>query len=165
MRVNAPPISEHRLNRYHRWMLLWLGWFAAFLKEARAFAPFSTQATAIAHRWLDRIERLLVSIVLLRVAPQVRPTGAPKHSSRRRTETHMLRAIIGSAMRRTLRSKDLNRRIAALSQDVNVLVARLLKRLPRGLTRRRPHRTRSEPRGNARADVYAAEAALSPNTS
>jgi hypothetical protein len=164
MRVSAPPISEHRLNRYHRWMLLWLTWFAAFLREARAFAPFSAQATAIAHRWLDRIERLLVNIVLLRAAPHVRLNNTPKHSPRRKTETHMLRAVIGSAMRRALRSKDLNQRIAALSQDVDVLVARLLKRLPRGLTRRRPHQTRPEPRRIARAIAYA-EAALSPDTS
>jgi hypothetical protein len=164
MRVNAPPISEHRLNRYHRWMPLWLRWFAAFLKRARAVAPFSAEATAIAHLWLDRIERLLVSIVILRAAPHVRATGAPKHSPRRRTETQWRRAIIGSAIRRALRSKDLNQRIAALSQDAGALVARLLKRLPRGLTRRCPHRVRPEPRQIARA-VADAGAALSPNTS
>jgi hypothetical protein len=164
MRFNAPPIPEHRLHRYHRWMLLWLTWFAAFLREARAFAPFSAQATAIAHRWLDRIERLLVNIVLLRAAPHVRLNNTPKHSPRRKTETQMRRAVIGSAMRRTLRSKDLNQRIAALSQDVDALVARLLKRLPRGLTRRRPHHARPEPHGVARAIAYA-EAALGPDTS
>jgi hypothetical protein len=76
----------------------------------------------------------------------------------------MRRAVIGSAMRRTLRSKDLNQRIAALSQNVDVLVARLLKRLPRGLTRRRPHHTRPELRGIAHAIAYA-EAALFPDTS
>ncbi|QGZ95117.1 hypothetical protein [Terricaulis silvestris] len=164
MRFNAPPISEHRLNRYHRWMLLWLTWFAAFLKNARAFAPFSAEATAIAHQWLDRIERLLTNIVLLRAAPHVRVMNAPRHSSRRRIETHMRRAIFGSAMRRTLRSNDLNQRIAALSQDVGVLVQCLLKRLPRGLTRRRPHRVCPEARGVARA-IADAEAALAPNTS
>jgi hypothetical protein len=164
MRFNAPPISEHRLNRYHRWMLLWLTWFAAFLQQARAFAPFSAQATAIAHRWLDRIERLLTSIVLLRAAPHVRFINPPKHSSRRKTDTHMRRAIIGSVLRRALRSKDLTQRIAALSQDVSVLVARLLKRLPRGLTRRRPHHARPEPRAITHA-IASAEAALSPDTS
>jgi hypothetical protein len=145
-------------------MLLWLTWFAAFLKQARAFAPLSAQATAIAHRWLDRIERLLSSIVMLRAAPHVRTNTPPKHSSRRRIETQMRRAIIGSAMRRALRSKDLNQRIAALSQDVGILVARLLKRLPRGLTRRRPHHPRPELRGVACA-ATCAEAALSPDTS
>jgi hypothetical protein len=164
MRFNAPPISEHRLNRYHRWMLLWLTWFAAFLNEARAFAPFSAQATRIAHQWLDRIERLLVNIVLLRAAPRVRLNNTPKHSPRRRIGTHMRRAIIGSAMRRALRSKDLNQRIAALSQNVGALVARLLKRLPRGLTRRRPHHARPEARTITRAIPYA-EAALPADTS
>ncbi|QGZ95666.1 hypothetical protein [Terricaulis silvestris] len=164
MRFNAPPISKHRLNRYHRWMLLWLTWFAAFLREARTFAPFSAQATAIAHKWLDRIERLLTNIVLLRAAPRVRLNSTPKHSPRRKTETQRRRAISGSAIRRALRSKDLNQRIAALSQNVDALVARLVKRLPRGLTRRRPHHARPEPRGIARTIAHA-EAALSPDTS
>jgi hypothetical protein len=94
----------------------------------------------------------------------VRLNNTPKHSARRRIETHMRRAIIGSAMRRTLRSNDLNQRIAALSQDVDALVARLLKRLPRGLTRRRPHRARPEPRQIARA-IACAEAVLPADTS
>jgi hypothetical protein len=164
MRFNAPPISEHRLQRYQRWVLLCLKWFAAFLREARAFAPFSDQAAAIAHRWLDRIERVLVSIVILRAAPHVRTINPPRHATRRRTETQLRRAIIGSAMRRALRAKDLNQRIAALSQDVEVLVARLLKRLPRGLTRRRAHRPRPEPRPIARAIAHT-EAALPADTS
>jgi hypothetical protein len=145
-------------------MLLWLSWFAAFLGEARTFAPFSAEATALARRWLDRIERLLISIILLRAAPRLRGNTPPKHSPRRRIETHMRRAIIGAAMRRALRSNDLHQRIAALLQNVDVLVARLLKRLPRGLTRRRPHHARPEPRGAACA-VACAEAALAPNTS
>jgi hypothetical protein len=164
MRLNAPPISEHRLQRYQRWMLLWLKWFATFLTQARAFAPFSDQAAAISHQWLDRIQHVLISIVILRTAPHVRVTNTPKHSARRRTETQLLRAIVGSAMRRDLRSKDLQQRIAALSQDVDVLVTRLIKRLPRGLTRRRPHRTRPEARPIARAISYA-EAALVADTS
>jgi hypothetical protein len=145
-------------------MLLWLTWFAAFLEQAGAFAPVSTQAKAIAHQWLNRIERLLVNIIILRAAPHIRGAAPLKHSPRRRTDTHWRRAVIGGVMRRALRSKDPNQRIAALSQDVDVLVARLLKRLPRGLTRRRPHHTRREPRGVACAIAHA-EAALSPNTS
>jgi hypothetical protein len=164
MRFNAPPISQHRLNRYHRWMLLWLKWFAAFLKQARTFAPLSKQTTAVAHQCLNRIEHLLVSIIMLRTAPRVRFITSPRHSSRRRVETHMRRAIIGSALRRALRSKDLNQRVTALSQDVGALVARLLKRLPRGLTRRRPHHARPEPRGIAQTFAHG-EIALASDTS
>ncbi|QGZ96915.1 hypothetical protein [Terricaulis silvestris] len=160
MRFNAPPISEHRLQRTQRWMLLWLKWFAAFLHEARAIAPFSDQATVIAHQWLNRIERLLVSIVMLRAAPHVRFINPPKHSARRRIETHRRRAIIGSAIRRALRSKDLQKRIAALSQNVETLVARLLQRLPRGLTRRRSYRTRPEMRPIADVEAFADAAPL-----
>jgi hypothetical protein len=164
MRFNAPPITEHRLQRYQRRVLLWLKWFAAFLREARAFAPFSDQAATIAHQWLDRIERILTSMVMLRAAPYMRFNNTPKHSARRRVETHMRRAIIGSAMRHALRSKDLTQRIAALSQDIDALVARLLERLPRGLTRRRPHRTRREAGPIARAIAYA-EAVIAADTS
>jgi hypothetical protein len=145
-------------------MLLWLTWFAAFLRETRAFAPFSAQAEAIAHHWLNRIERLLTSIVMLRAAPHVRTITPLRHSSRRRTDTHMRRAVIGSALRRALRAKDLNQRIAALTQDVGALVARLLKRLPRGLTRRRPHHARREARPIVGASAYA-EAVLGADTS
>ncbi len=164
MRLNAPPISELRLQRYHRWMLLWLKWLAAFLTEAGAFAPLSRHAEQIAHQWLDRVERLLIAIVLIRAARAGHTIPTLKHSPHRRDETHMRRAIVGSAMRRALRAERLDQRIAALSQDVHVLVARLLKRLPRGLTRRRPVRTRPAMRATNIAFVCA-PAAQSADTS
>lgn len=145
-------------------MLLWLAWFAAFLEKARVFAPLSAQATQIAHLWLDRIEQGLSCLIMLRAMPYVRRNNALHYASRRRTDTQMRRAIIGSAIRRSLRSKDLNQRIEALSQNVEALVARLLKRLPRGLTRRRPHRARPEPRRTAHP-IICAEAALRADTS
>jgi len=144
--MNAPPISELRLQRHHRWMLLWLKWLAAFLSEAGALAPLSRQAEQVAHQWLDKVERLLINIVLIRAARRVRTIPTLKHSAHRRDETHMRRAIIGATMRRSLRPDRLDQRIAALSQGVQSLVTRLLKRLPRGLTRRRPVRTRPQTR-------------------
>jgi hypothetical protein len=59
-------------------------------------------------------------------------------SQHRRNDTALRRAIIGSALRRALRAKDLRQRIEALTQSIGTLVARLLKRLPRGLACRRP---------------------------
>ena len=38
MRFAAPPLSDLRLRRLHRWALLWLKWIAAFLDAAEAFA-------------------------------------------------------------------------------------------------------------------------------
>jgi hypothetical protein len=145
MRFNAPLMSRHRLNRYHRWMLLWLKWFTAFLKCARALAPFSNQAAVIAHQWLRQLEWVLVGIAIIRAAPRMRLVRMSRHLAHRATTTHARRAIVGSAMRRALRSRDLDQRIAALSQDIDALVARLIKRLPCGLTRRCPHPTRADP--------------------
>ena len=164
MRSNAPAITELRLQRFHRWALLWLKWFAAFLNGASGFAPLSKQATAIGHQWLGRIETVLVNIVLVRAATRVRTVSTLKHAAHRRIETHMTRAVIGSAMRRSLRSRRLDQRIAALSQNLEALVARLLRRRPRGLTRRRPIRTRPEMR-RAEVAFVCDNAPLSADTS
>lgn len=61
-------------------------------------------------------------------------------------------------MRRALRSKDIRQRIAALTQNLDGLVARLLKRLPRGLTRRRPIIARREARSGEPPGVDCAPA-------
>ena len=138
MHHQRPIPSELRLQRYQRWMLLWLRWFTAFLDAVEAFAPLSAEARAIAHCWLDRVERALISLVLLRVVPRIRARNSPRHSAYRRKEAALWRALVGSRLRQTLRAKDLRQRIAVLSQNIEPLVARLLRRIPRGLTRRRP---------------------------
>ncbi|MFT3729357.1 MAG: hypothetical protein QM759_16150 [Terricaulis sp.] len=131
-------MSAHKLQRLHRWILLWLRWFAAFLDAAEAFAPFTEVVVELAHRRLDHIQRGLFSIVVLRAhARHRRRLLRPRHSPYRCNETHLRRAILGSAFRRRFRVRDLRARIEALSQDIDVLVNRLLRRLPCGLTRRR----------------------------
>ena len=144
MRFNAPIISEQRLQRLHRWILLWLKWFAAFLTQAESIMPFSRQAANVAHGWLDIIERRVLLLITARVLPLLRPQQPPKHSPRRRKERQFQRAFVGEALRRALRAKDLRARIAKLSRDLAPLVARLAKRLRRGLTRRRPFIARPE---------------------
>jgi len=139
MRFVAEPISDLRLSRFHRWAMLWLKWFAAFLDAAGALAPISVQAERIGHRWLDRIERIILAIVMLRTVPRVRCIRSHRPFAVHRLRQGALpRAVIGAKLRRTLRPKSLRARIEALTQSIDSLVARLLKRLPRGLTRRRP---------------------------
>jgi hypothetical protein len=141
MRFVAEPISDLRLTRFHRWAMLWLKWFVAFLDAAGALAPISTQAERIGHRWLDRIERVIFAIVMLRAVRHVRCIKSRRpFALHRLARSGLSRAVIGSALRRALRPKDLRGRIEALKQSLDVLIARLLKRLPRGLTRRRPIR-------------------------
>ncbi len=159
MRFVAEPISNLRLQRFHRWAMLWLKWFAAFLKAAGALAPLSRQAQSIGHHWLDRIERIILAIIMLRAAPRVRRVKSHRPFAVHRLKQRALpRAVIGSAMRRSLRPNDLRRRIdALLGVNISVLVARLLKRLPRGLTRRRPIITTPE-----RSVSYALAILLAP---
>ena len=145
-------------------VLLWLKWVASFLSYARGFAPLSRSATIIAHHWLDGVERALFRVILCRIALRIRTIPKLRHAAQARIETHFMRALIGSRMRRAFRSCDLNQRIAALSQDVGGLVSQVLKRIPRGFTRRRPCRAHPEPRPGARATLGAA-AACAANTS
>jgi hypothetical protein len=145
MRFVAEPISQRRLSRFHRWAMLWLAWFAAFLDTASGFAPLATQAQTLGHLWLNKIERIIVAVVLLRAAPHVRRVNRRRGISEHRcNDSAVTRAVIGSAMRRALRARDLRERIQRLNQDIETLVARLLKRLPRGLTRRRPIKVHPE---------------------
>jgi hypothetical protein len=147
MRFVAEPVSDLRLQRFHRWAMLWLKWFAAFLEGAVIFAPLSKQAQSLGHSWLDRIERIVMAIVMLRAVRHVRRIDPRKGvAEHRRKESALARAVVGSALRRSLRSKDLRERIARLTQSVDTFVTCLLRRLPRGLTRRRPIKARREMR-------------------
>jgi hypothetical protein len=148
MRFVAEPISDLRLQRFHRWALLWLTWFAGFLDVAGSFAPLSKHAKCIGQLWLDRIERVILAIVMQRAAPRVRalPTMRP-FAVHRLKQSALPRAVIGAQLRRTLRPKALRRRCDALRRIcISALVERILKRLPRGLTRRRPILARPEVR-------------------
>jgi len=157
MRFVAPAISDLRLRRLHRWAMLWLTWFAAFLDVATSFAPLSHAAADAAHHWLDRIEYLVVRIVFLRYVRRMRRVNMRKGViEHRRIETSQLRAIMGTRTWSALRSKHLHIRIAALRQNLDALVARVLRRLPRGLTRRRPIRPRPERACIAMRDAFAA---------
>ncbi|MFZ2030062.1 MAG: hypothetical protein WAU68_07135 [Vitreimonas sp.] len=142
MRFVAEPISDLRLTRFHRWAMLWLKWFAGFLDAAGALAPISAHAERIGHAWLDRIERVIVAIVMLRAARRVRCIWSHRpFAVHRLKHTALKRAVIGAKLRRALRPKDLRDRIEALTHSIECMVVRVLKRLPRGLTRRRPIRT------------------------
>ncbi len=136
--------TNHRLARLATWAGLWLVWMDAFLAfVCGAHAPLSRQARAIAEDWLDRMSAFALKLIVIRAAKR-RP--APRVTHRRASRARMrggdMRAIIGSRLRRRLRSRDLRHRIdaiAALLRDPETAIAALLRRLARGLTRRTPH--------------------------
>jgi hypothetical protein len=145
MRFVAEPISNLRLQRFHRWAMLWLKWFVSLLDASGALAPISAQAERIGHRWLDRIERIVFAIVMLRAAPRIRGMRDRRPFAMHRLKQAALsRAVIGAKQRRAFRPKSLRARIEALTESIDLMVARLLRRLPRGLTRRRPILARPE---------------------
>lgn len=145
MHITAPPISEHRLTRLHRWATLWLIWFAAFLEGAAQFAPLSPAVERCAHEWLDHMAALIVRIVVIRAGRRMRRVTPRKGvSQRRRIETSFFRAAVGTRVWRRLYARDLSQRIAALRQSIKTLVDAVLRRCPCGLTRRRPFKPRPE---------------------
>ncbi|HVV31901.1 MAG TPA: hypothetical protein VHC73_01635 [Vitreimonas sp.] len=137
MRFKRPSISNLRLQRLHRWALLWLTWFVAQIDKAVAHAVLTQDLRAAAHRWLDTIDRVIVGIVVIQAAQRIRrrPQRMRRFSEYINARPTM-RTILGARLRRDLRPKDLHARIVALRQDIDVLVAKLLRRLPCGLTRR-----------------------------
>ncbi|MES1158934.1 MAG: hypothetical protein ABUL42_03470 [Terricaulis silvestris] len=100
----------------------------------------SRQARALATDWLDRFADLAVKLALIHAARRCRMRdfrhGGPP---RRRTRSGEMRAMIGSALRKSLRHADLRQRlnaIVALLRDPEAAIAALARRLQRGFTRR-----------------------------
>jgi len=134
-----------------------------FLDAASAVAPLAAQARVIAHGWLDQIEELILNIIIRRALRRVSPSGRNRARHRRAVSLNF-RTLVGSALRRALRAKELRQRIDALSQDIEVLIARLIKRLAHGLTRLRPIVPRRE-RGSLSCLVTPAHATALADTS
>jgi hypothetical protein len=138
-------VPEHRLKRFHRWAMSWLKDLAALLDSTAILAPLAKSVERIGHAFLDDIEHFVLVLVMLRATPYVRRAPARKRLvDDGRKLRGIARALMGSRIRRQLRPKDLRARIEALSQDIDVLTARLLRRLPCGFTRRRPIQARRE---------------------
>ena len=107
MRFKRPSISNLRLQRLHRWALLWLTWFVAQIDKAVAHAVLTQDLRAAAHRWLDTIERVIVGIVVIQAAQRIR-----RRPQRMRRFSEYInarptrRTILGARLRRDLRPKD-----------------------------------------------------------
>jgi hypothetical protein len=134
MKPTPPPIlSQHRLARFATWGRLWLQGFAAALLFLVQVDPVRVR------RELALTARFVGTLVFLRLVQGFRP---PRRKSWRKPVRRpgMLRTIKGSRLRRRLRARDPVARffaILAVMRDLDQEVARLKKRLARGLTRLR----------------------------
>lgn len=151
MRSDASITTAQSTQRLGRWVAFWLRWIALVLAAAERLGPLPAPARALAHGWLDRIERSLMSIVIVRAAARMRKPNRQGRPRLRRGRGHVRRAIAGLVLRRALRSRDWRERIAALSRDVESLVAQVLRRLPCGPTRLCAIAARPEARPHALA--------------
>lgn len=122
-------------------MLAWLDWLGAN-------ADFWDVIRDYAHANLTLIARAIVAIILLRIAPRIRTPRRPRfvqHGPRpswlqEGGKGGLMRAMTGAHLRRALRAKNIPARIAAVLKvlrDLDAHVASALRRLRRGLTRRR----------------------------
>jgi hypothetical protein len=125
MKARTPLISATRLASF-RWRVLmciaqWLPWL---LKRDT----------------LNEVARMACLVVFLNLAARVPPPPLSKHRHGVKKERGVRRALIGSRLRKAMRGRDNAARIAAI---LDVLrhperyIAHLMRRLRKGLTRRR----------------------------
>lgn len=144
MHIAKRPLSKHRRARLIAWTLAMLMWMASVLF---AGAPFSDrqERRRRAHMSLDRLERMVIMLIVSRARDFIceRPRG--KFTTVRRGRSLLsrgvLRALVGSRLRKALRRKDIRERLAVLLgaiRNIDLYAAPLAKRLRRGLTKRWP---------------------------
>lgn len=124
-----PPISKLRLARLMSWARLWLTWLAANLT-----ARFGACAP---RRRLEPIRTMLAHLLFLHAAARVAPrprTQSPIPNAPPRAG--LLRALVGGGLRRALRGATIGALLAIVG-DPEAGIAKLARRLARGLTRRR----------------------------
>ena len=148
------PISYQRLARLETWARLSLFWFAGRLFVWHGLlAPISRETAQEFHRWLDHIEQLVVRLIYLRAMdmlpdrPHARRRGSPPANPAQRTHIGLVdvRTAMGGRVRNVSGKGSLGHRLMALLRalgSLNLHAVRLARRLARGLTRRRPIRTR-----------------------
>lgn len=139
MRVQTVPITPQRFARLLLGAWLWLLKYALFLCVAQTAEP-----------WRRKAQRGVRDLILLRAAtlmakrrPRARYRPTPPPDFARAPSPNILRAVCGAYVRKRLRARSPGAAVAAIMaalQDIEALARRIVRRLPRGLTRIRPLR-------------------------
>jgi hypothetical protein len=144
MHIVKRPLSKHHRARLIAWTLAMLTWMTSVLF---AGAPFTDrhERRRRAHMSLDRLERMVIMLIVSRARDFICERPRRKFTTVRRGHTllrpGMLRALVGSSLRKTLRRKDVRERMTVLLyaiRNIDLYAAPLAKRLRRGLTKRWP---------------------------
>ena len=138
----APPfVSNHRLARLTTWARLWLARAAGVLAHFACALPEEFERNLRAH--LDQCAYLLARVIFLRAFARLDRrllAGIKQKAPAATRRSACMRAVLGSKLRSALRGKDARTKLAALANavhDAETHIAKLARRLARGLTRRR----------------------------
>ncbi len=141
MHSHRPILNQHRLQRLALWTLALLSWIAAMLFDERALALRHLQ-----QRYglisLPRLTSFVSKLLIARAAQLARLRRRKRIIYWRRGRDlhrpHILLSVLGSRLRRKLRSNDLRTWLAKLMdvlRNLDAHAAPLARRLRRGLTR------------------------------
>lgn len=131
MRRSLHP-TKHRVDRLNAWARLWLVWFVGFC--ASFWRDDRTQARDVA-----RAARSVASLVILNAVERM-PTPPRTNNRHGRLNPVHLRGVAGSRLRHALQGRDWRARLMAIltvMRDLDMHVAKLVRRLRRGMTRLR----------------------------
>lgn len=148
MNLTPPPAKSHRIARITIWARAMLAWLALFILSPEAGGVRRHIRQRYRFISLDKIERLICALVLIRSVEIARPrrrahrqvrNAAPPSFRRRVRRGGLLRATFGSRLRASLRHRDPRERIARLvaaAADIDGYARRyLVPRAVRGLAR------------------------------
>jgi hypothetical protein len=140
MRLHTPPLVPHEsLAAMLAWLAGFLAWWAQTIAALSGPGPKRMQRKLAA--LLDPSAILLAQVIFLRAFARLRRGNfADKQNPLiARCRPALLRAILGSGLRRALRGASFRARLHGLRQivhDSETHIASLARRLARGLTRR-----------------------------
>lgn len=160
MHKRKPLLTRHRRQRYILWALAMLQWIAAVISGTTIGARQMHQRGDIS---LAGLTRMVLQLAVIRAAELARPRSRTATFFKRGRDLrrrHLLRSVIGSRLRRSLKHRTLGVRVArliAVLRDLDSFAHALAKRFRRRLTRLWP--VMAIP---ARADVIHGPPAPSP---
>lgn len=143
MKFTPRPISKHHRARLIAWTLAMLAWMMQVLFAAASLTPRHQRQRGPAMS-LDRLTRMVKLLIISRAIDFTRrryraPPRKPRFRGLAVAPRAVVRALIGVAVQKLLKRKDVGDRIAVLLhaiRHIDVYAARVARRLKRGLTRR-----------------------------
>jgi hypothetical protein len=144
MHLAKRPLSKHHRARLIVWALAMLTWMASLLLGAPLSPRHAQQRGRVSLSRLAAMVRMLIisrAIDFARLRFPKRLRSPQKHRGRDISRSGLIRALIGSHVRRALKRRSASARIMALMHaliHIDTFAARVAKRIKRRLTRLDP---------------------------